>query len=82
MLANNDYNGLLYIPNASFRLAIKKCYCDFIVIGSPIITRDVIDSLVEIYKSKMKNHYHTTYLMMGYKQKIGMTQNKHLLKSE
>ena len=49
-----DYDGFLDQCNASFGLAIKKGYCDFVVIGKPIIIRVVVDGLVELDKSKVK----------------------------
>ena len=49
VLGGEHYDGLLDQCNTSFGLAIKKCHCDCGVIGKPIITRDVVDGLVELY---------------------------------
>ena len=38
--------------NELFGLAVKKCYTDFVVIGTHIITIVKVDSLVNLYKTK------------------------------
>ena len=79
VLVGEEYESLLENCNDAFGAAIKKCYCDFVVIGQPIITREVIDGLVQLYKNKMSNHYNTMHTMMGFKRKEGLTRNKHLI---
>ena len=51
------------------------------MIGQPIITRVEIDELVELYKSRTSNYYHTMLVMMGFNKKKGMTRNKHLIQT-
>ena len=64
VLCGELFEALLDRYNDLFGLAIKKCYSDFVVICQPIITCVEIDGLVELYKSKMSNHYHTMYSTM------------------
>ena len=69
VLEGDTYNLLLDDCNRSFGLSIQKCYGDFVVIGRPIITRAETILLVSLYKSKIPNHYHTMYSMLGYKKR-------------
>ena len=81
VLEGESYNLLLSDLNTSFGVSIKKCYGDFVVIGSPIITRTETDVLVALCKSKMPYHYKTMYAMLGYNKKVGITKNKHLVET-
>ena len=61
-----------------FELAIKKPYYDYVVIGSPIISRDTISSLVDLYITSMPTHFDTFFDLLGFKFKSNLTKNKHL----
>ena len=64
VLIGEEYESILNKCNDLFGAAIKKCYSDFVVTGQPIITRVEIDGSVDLYKTKMSNHYHTMYSMI------------------
>ena len=77
----DDYNTLLRTCDESFEEAIKLCYTDFVVIGGPIVSRDRIQKLVNLYKSIMPHHYNAFYKMLGFDKKVGKTQNVMVAKS-
>ena len=72
------YEELLNKCDNVFALAIKKPYCDFVVIGSPIISRDTISSLVDLYITSIPTHFDTFFNLLGFKFKSNVTRNKHL----
>ena len=78
VLEGEDYDSVLEVCNSALGSAIKKHYTDFVVIGNPIIGRNEVNSLVDLYKSKMTNHFTTFHETLGFKQKEGLTRNKHL----
>ena len=77
----NDYNTLLQTCDESFEEAIQLCYTDFVVLGGPIVSKDRIDKLVDLFKSIMPHHYTTFYKMLGFDKKDGKTQNLMVAKS-
>ena len=81
-----DLNGKVYEYflnrcDSYFEAAIKLSYTDYVVIGSPIVTRDVIDTLVELYISSMKSHFDSFYDLLGFKSKSNKTRNLHLIQT-
>ena len=81
-----DLNGKVYDEflnrcDSIFEKAIKLAYTDYVVIGSPIITRAVIDTLVECYITSMKSHFDTFYKLLGFKLKSKKQENIHLIQS-
>ena len=63
------YHTFLRECNATFESAIKQCYTNFVVIGAPLISRSMIDSLVQSYKVNMTSHYTTFFRMFGFDKK-------------
>ena len=81
-----DLNGKVYDEflnrcDSYFQEAIKLAYTDYVVIGSPIVTRPVIDMLVDSYVNSMKSHFDTFYEILGFKSKSKQTKNTHLNQS-
>ena len=81
-----DLNGMVYDEllnkcDGYFQDAIKLAYTDYVVIGSPIVTRPVIDMLVEHYVKSMKSHFESFYELLGFKSKSKLTKNTHLNQS-
>ena len=74
------YHTFLRECNATFESAIKQCYTNFVVIGAPIISRSMIDSLVQSYKVNMASHYTTLFRMFGLDLKKKQRINERLLK--
>ena len=60
------YHSFLRECNDTFDRTIKQCYTNFVVIGSPIISRSMIDTLVQSYKVNMSTHYTTFFNMFGF----------------
>ena len=65
----------------SFDNAICKYYNDFVVIGSPIISRDEVNILIDTYKDAMHNQLINYYEILGFKDKANLSINKHLRQS-
>ena len=74
------YDGILSRCDKIFIEAIKLSYTDYVVIGSHIITRTVINTLVDSYILCMKSHFDTFYEILGFKLKSRQTKNSHLNK--
>ena len=51
------YEGFIMKCDNVFASAIKQTFTDYVVIGSPIISRDTISSLVDFYITSMPTHY-------------------------
>ena len=75
------YNEFLIRCDTCFKEAIKLAYTDYVVIGSPIVLRSVIDTLVECYITSMKSHFLAFYELLGFKSKSKLTKNLHLEQS-
>ena len=72
------YETLLNKCDSVFASAINKPYCNFVVIGSPIIARDMISTLVDLYITSMPAHVATFFNLLGFKVKSILLRNKHL----
>ena len=63
------YDEFLNRCDSYFQEAIKLAYTNYVVIGNPIVTRPVIDTLVGSYVNSMKSHFDTFYELLGFKSK-------------
>ena len=73
-----SYNYVNSIIEEKFYSAIENCYKDFSEISQPLLSRDIIDELVSLYKSNLKQHYNLQMEMFGFLQKKELSRNKHL----
>ena len=80
-LHGDIYDGFLTTCDNVFREVIPQVYTNYVVIGSPIITRAAVNQLVESYIVSMQSHFNTFNDLLGFKQKSAMKKNEHLLKS-
>ena len=79
--SSNDYIAVHNEIENTFLDAITKCFTDFTEISSPILSRDQILHLVNIYKTKLKSHYEFTKQLFAFDKKMQESRNSHLLLS-
>ena len=75
------YDGFLTTCDKVFREVIQLAYTNYVVIGSPIITRTTINKLVKCYIVSLQSHFNTFDETLGLKQKSVMKEKIHLMKS-
>ena len=73
-----SYHYVNSIIEEKFYSAIESCYKEFCEITQPLLSRDVIDELVSLYKSHLKQNYELQMEMFGFLQKKELARNKHL----
>ena len=66
------------IVEKKFGEAIFKCYSSFSKISTPLLSRDDINDLVDLYKTNLSYHYRYLMIMFGFDKKIELARNKHL----
>ena len=75
------YDDMLFNCDTKFKQATEVTYKDYVVIGSPIISRAKIDTMVDVYTNSMQSHFNAFFEILGFKLKSGLTANKHLQQS-
>ena len=69
VFGGEKYHSFIWECNDTFERAIKQCYINFVVIGAPIISRSMIDTLVQSYKVNMSTNYTTLFKNFGFDKK-------------
>ena len=72
------YENLLTRCDKLFKEGIERTYTDYVVIGSPIVSRDKIESMVSLYKTTMPSHFNAFFDILGFKTKSRLAINLHL----
>ena len=75
------YDGFLTQCDNLFREVMQQSYTNYIIIGSPIITRFTVNNFVESYITFIQSHFNAFNDLLGFKQKSVMKKNEHLTQS-
>lgn len=81
-LEGDDFEFVLVEINKAFENAMQSCYIDFESITEPLLTREQILHLLQIYKNKLPNHYNLMKQLLGFHQKVNKQRNIHLKESQ
>jgi hypothetical protein len=77
-LVGDDYRFIVDKVNQTFKEEIIKCYTTFCSITDPLVSQEVMNSLVELYKQKQPEHYKFMMQMLGYTEKQNTVRSSHL----
>ena len=64
-----------------FKQALNSTYCEFSVLGDPIVASSQVDELILDYKTTLRPHYLMMKKLLGINKKEKYTKNDHLIKS-
>lgn len=77
-LEGPDYVNLLDLVDSTFKKEMISCFTTFTSISQPIVSDEVMVSLILEYKTKLPSHYQSLLRHLQFSTRVGQTRNDHL----
>ena len=78
VLHGTAFNTLIDCIDNVFKDSIAKSFYTFTSINKPLITDEQVALMIDKYKTKLPNHYHTMKTMYSFQKKEKLVRNMHL----
>lgn len=78
VLAGEEYEKVITLIDNTFQNAISGCYHQFCSFAEPLVSRESISKLIDIYKECLPTHYNNMHTQFQFDTKEGQQQFSHL----